>query len=403
MENSKKNLNVNCAVCDARNISEELLSAYDEVKINAATIITSPEAQVLLGRHSVGLNCAGTETIAKDVRFVSVNGPMTISANQAAAEEKAYLVANGPVFVEPGSGEALKNYAGMTVNGPVTCPESLISLLSSFQINGPVRTYPDGAILLKNTAVLDRLFLLRAKQDALYYAASRIIALAPDIDFGRLAEKNVRFMTKRLLIAESHAEAAVPLFDERVDIVILPDDCAYVNDDAQLDSTLVKRYGGKLFISGDLFIGPDSAAALDQVTFLRVGGGLYVCRSLKDQVLDLDVEYDDLYVVGGTLINGRSSVEVSAGMLENAEDGLSAVNCADVSFAEDISPELLKEKLVSIASCAAVRCTREQLAVVEAAARDVASICCCGEEDGEEDEDAEDGNTVQINAAFYTF
>ena len=47
MEN-KKNLKVNCAVCDVRNITEDLLSTYAQVAINSATIITNPAAQALL-------------------------------------------------------------------------------------------------------------------------------------------------------------------------------------------------------------------------------------------------------------------------------------------------------------------------------------------------------------------
>ena len=87
MENKKK-LQVNCAICDTRNITEEILSAYEAVQINAATLVTSPEAQALLGRYGVCVNTAGTAAISGDVRFSLVNGPMTISASSAVPEEK---------------------------------------------------------------------------------------------------------------------------------------------------------------------------------------------------------------------------------------------------------------------------------------------------------------------------
>lgn len=403
MEN-KKNLRINCALCDVRNASEELLSSYNEIRITAATVVTSPEVQALLGRYNARVNCAQTLSLASDVRFSTVNGPMTITANQEPAEEKLYAVVNGPVFIEPDSVEALKSYAGMTINGPVTCPKSMVHLLNSFLINGSVTPYPDGAIILKKTTVLDRVFHLRAKQDAIYYAASKIIALDPDVSFSKLAEKNIRFATKKLLVSESQTEAAVPLFDEKTDIIVLPDGCACVDEDALLDETLVKRKGGKLYISGSLTILPDSAAALDQVSFLRVSGDLYVCRSLKDRVLAMDVECEDLYVTGGVLVSDRANAEISAVMLEGAEDGLSAANCANVSIAEDISLELLREKLVSIVSCASVVCTAEQRPVIEERTKNVAAIVCSSEnddKDGKESEE-EDDNTVRINAAFYT-
>ena len=65
MEN-KKNLKVNCAVCDVRNITEDLLSTYAQVAINSATIITNPAAQALLGRYGVKINAASTLNLEGD-------------------------------------------------------------------------------------------------------------------------------------------------------------------------------------------------------------------------------------------------------------------------------------------------------------------------------------------------
>ena len=220
-----------------------------------------------------------------------------------------------------------------------------------------------------------------------------------------MAEKNVRFVTKELLVSESYAEAAVAMVDERADITILPDGCAYVDDDAVLDEDLVKRYGGKLYIDGSLSITSDSASALDQVSFLRVNGDLLVCRSMKDRVMEMDMAYDRLRVVGGLLISDRVRAEITASLLADAEEGVSMMNCASVAFAGDVTPELLKEKLVSLSDCAAVICAdKEQKSVVEALAEDVASFVLAGEKE-EEDEDEEDGDddTVKINAATYAF
>lgn len=400
MEN-KKTLKINTGVCDARNVTEEYLSSYDSVKINTAVLVTTPEAQAVLGKCDVRINAATNLSLTDEaIRFSTINGPMTISAGQTVPGQRTATIINGPVTLEPGCEEVLDSYAYLCINGPVTCPESMTALLRGFTINGPIRAYPDGAILLKRYTVLDRVFHLRAKQDALYYAASQVVALAPDIDFAKLVEKNVRFATKQLLVAEALAEAAVPLFDEKADIVILPDGCSYVDDDAVLDGALVRKYGGKLYIDGDLTINADSAAALEQVSYLRADGDLLVTKSMKDRVLGMDIVYNELRVVGSTLINGRPKAEVSAALLENAADGVSVVNCAKVSIAEDITPELLKEKLASLEACARIKCSKEQRPVIEAIARDVAHISCGGEE--EEEEKKEDGDTVSINAAFYT-
>ena len=135
-------------------------------------------------------------------------------------------------------------------------------LLAGLMMNGVIESYPDGCIRLKRTAVLDRTFRLRAREGALYYAAGRIAALDPALDFAALAAKNVRFSTPSLLVAESLAEAAVPLFDQETEITVLPDGCALVKDDADLDEELADRCGGKLYLLGSLYVAEGKGALL---------------------------------------------------------------------------------------------------------------------------------------------
>lgn len=400
---SKRSLQVNCSTCDVRRATEELLSTYESVKINAATVITNQAAQALLAKHNVKINCAGVRNLEDDVCFTTFNGGYVITPSASAPEEKTFLMLNGTLEIEPGSEEALKGYAAIIVNGSVNCPKSLRDLLGSkLTVNGRLETYPDDCIRLKDTTILDRFFHLRARQDAVYYAAKRVIALAPDINFAKLAEKNVRFETKKLLVTESLAETAVPFFGETVDITVLPDGCAYVDDDAVLGDTLLKRYGGSLYVTGDLTILAGAAGLLDRITYLRVDGDLLVAQSLRDKVLSMDIAYDDLHIVGGTILFGSGSDQITAYMLEQAEDGLSVIGCAHIGIAADVSPELLREKLVSIVGCAFVTCaTQEQSSVVSLLAKDVASISLEGSGDDGDKAD-EDENTVTINAAFYT-
>lgn len=396
MEN-KKNLKVCAAICDVRSVTEETLAAYGQVEISCATVISSPEARALLARHQVKVSTASTLDLEESVKLSTTNGAMRITPNQTPSQEKTLLMVNGQLDIAPGCEEALKNYAAIMVNGAVDVPESMVGLLAGATVNGEIRTYPDGCIRLKSTTVLDRTFPLRAKQDALYYADSRIIALAGDIDFGKLAEKNVRFSTPKLIVAESLVEAALSLFDEKADIQILPDGCAYLDDDTELDEALVRRHGGKLYVGGDLILLEDGPW-LDRVSCLRVDGDVLAAKELEDRLNAIDMAYENLYLVGGTLLMDKPNVQLTRGMLERAERGVSAVSCARVEVAEDVPVQLLQEKLVSVIACANVTCTEEQCAVIEPLARDVARI---GPEDGEEEQE-EDPNTVRISAAFYT-
>lgn len=398
MENKKK-LNVGCAICDVRHVTEETLAAYEQVSIGCATLITSPEAQALLGRYQVSVGAASVMNLDGNARLSTTNGVMCLTPNQTIPEEKAILIVNGSLDIAPGCQEVLKNYAAIMVNGFVDVPESMAGLLAGVAtVNGSIRTYPDGAIRLKSTTVLDRTFPLRAKQDALYYAASRIIALNEDIDFGKLAEKGVRFSTNKLVVAEGLVEAALPLFDEKADIQILPDGCAYLDDDAELTEALVRRRGGKLYVDGDLTILEDGPW-LDQVSYLRVDGDVLAAQGLEDRLEAMDAVYQDLYLVGGVLLKGKADVTLTRSMLENAERGLSLTACASVAVNEDVPAQLLREKLVSVIACTKVICSKEQQAAIEAVAHAVTSI---GPRQDEDEENEKDPNVVEVGAAFYT-
>ena len=365
----KKVLSIHAAVCDARKVQESSLSAYERIEIYAALLLVSRETRPLLDQYQVKLSAAQVMELDAEAKIASVNGKMQLQPGQAAPEQTLLMV-NGKLDIAPGSEEVLKSYTGIIVNGSVSCPESMAPLLAMARVNGAIETYPDGCIRLKRRAVLDRSFHLRAKQDAFYYAARQITALAPDIRWDVLAEKRVRFATQTLL-----------LFDDQTDIVLLPDGCAYVEDDAVLNEALLQQHGGKLYIEGNLVVGRDSAPWLGQVSYLHVTGDLLVARGLAEAVQAIHPVYRRLRVVAGTLVSGKTAVTVDRAMLEAAEDGLSLFDCANVTFREDIPAGLLQERLAGLEDCVNVTCTPEQRAAVEMAAHDVVRITdTCQEE-----------------------
>ena len=388
----KKFFIINTALLDARNVQESTLAAYDKVIINASTVITSPASRALLDQYGVVINGANFISVEGPVRLSVINGPAEIKPGQTLPEGQIVLVANGPLHIAEGSEAVLSHYAAIQINGPVTCPESIAAHLTMANINGPVSTYPDGCIRLKPTAVLDRTFPLRAKEDALYYARSRVVALAPDIDFVRLAEKHVRFSTKALLVSESLAEAAVPLFNEEAEITVLPDGCAFAEGGAVLDDTLLRHCGDKLYVSGDLNIPRSGVALLGQLSYLRAGD-LGVPRGLeaavKDALADLDADYERIRTVAGTVLCDKIHVKVDRAMLEQAEDGLGITDCVDVKFAKDVPAQLLRERLISVTDCVNLRCTPEQRSAIELVAEDVVFL-----HDGEEKPEKKPGGPL---------
>lgn len=394
----KKVFAINTAVCDTRKVQEETLADYDEIRINSAMILVSPESKALLNKYPVSMNAASIMEIGEDVTVSTVNGNHVLQPGGAPPQGKCYLVVSGVLDVAPGCEELLKSYVGIMVNGMVICPESLAGYFASAQVNGKVETYPDDCIRLKGTAILDRTFSLQAREGARYYAAGRVVALDSAIDFDALAAKGVSFVTKRLLVAESLCEKVVPLVNDTAGIVLLPDGCAYVGDDALLDANLLRRYGGKLYINGDLTVNAKSRDVLDKVVFLKVNGDLRATREMADMAAGLKAEYGELHIVADKVIAERDEVTVDRALLESVPS-LSIAECERVTFDADVPADLIREKIIEIRECELVVCAREQRGAVELAAVEVEHICEPGQEPQKEEK--KDEEVRKVNAASY--
>ena len=62
------------------------------------------------------------------------------------------------------------------------------SSMGSLSVNGTTVVYPDDAILLKNTFVVDRAFILRSKSSK-YFAQRCVVLIDTDLDVDELVRK----------------------------------------------------------------------------------------------------------------------------------------------------------------------------------------------------------------------
>ena len=54
----KKNLNVTAAVLDLRKVSEETFASYEDIKLQAALVLTTPRVEALLAKYPVEMEAA---------------------------------------------------------------------------------------------------------------------------------------------------------------------------------------------------------------------------------------------------------------------------------------------------------------------------------------------------------
>ena len=370
-----KKMVINCANCDARKVTEETLSAYESVMINAATVVVSPEGKELLNRYGVALNCANVLELDADVQLCTHNGTARIDSSDTVTGRK-YLTVNGSLEIGPDTQKVLESYVGITVNGSVTYPESVGAYVGKLMVNGATTCYPDGAIVLKRNAVIDRLFALRAKQN-LYWSSRRMIMVDPQLDPAKLAAKGCRFAAEEVIAAESKVEELIDLIDEKAEIIIVPDGTAVITDDVTLDKMTVKKHGTKLYILGDLTVTEDSREALQKLEYLNIRGDVKVTAELREMLMErlteISGEVKVPKIVKGRLITEKMSVRVTKWLLEKEPEGIRLEECVNVTIDEDVPKDLILEKL-SISECVSVKCSKEQEDAVAAICEEVVSI-----------------------------
>lgn len=366
-----KKMILNCGACDARNVSEATLAAYESIVINAGDIIVTPESRELLNRYAVTMNCGDVLELEKDVKIRSVNGSAQIKSTDV-APGKTYLEVNGSLEIAPNTEKVLEQYVGIKVNGSVLYPQSMGGCMGLLSVNGSTVCYPDDAVILKRNAVIDKMFTLRAK-DRLYWAARRMIMVDPNLDAGKLAAKGARFSTKEVILAESKTEAMADLIDEKAEIVIVPDGTRVVLDDVELSDGILKQYGRKLYVIGDLRVPQESGDTLAAMEYLNVRGNAAVAAEWKSLLMEKAEISGDVKPLRGRYIDDKMSVRVSKWMLEQEKDGLSISDCMKVKIDEDIPSELIMSRL-SIRDCMNVVCKPEQEAALGAVCEDVLKI-----------------------------
>lgn len=369
----KKNLHVSAAVLDLRNVSEETLASYEHIKIQAALMLTTPRVEALLAKYPVEMEVDNALPCGEDTVVSMVNGKSTLTAAHK-PEKDTILMVNGKLTVAADAVEALRAYNKIIVNGKALCPASLTAVMNEkAMVNGKLSVYPDEAVVLKGTVKLDKSFLLRA-QNRLYWTEKQFVAVDAKLDADALAAKGARFAAPKAILDERLAEKLVPLFAEDTELVILPEGTAFVDDDLKLTPAALRRYGRKLYVTGDVTIPAESAGVLEQVEYLHAGGGVTVAAALEDAFYAIpDAEYTELRVLKGALVNDKPMVRVTPEMLGLDPEGVSCTDCALVTLDKALKVEDIVEKL-RISDCACIRCTMAQEAAVNAVSTDVAQI-----------------------------
>ena len=64
---------INTAICDARNVTEESLTGYDSITINAGALINGARSKEMLDKYSVKVNAGNIIEVPDDQKIAMQN------------------------------------------------------------------------------------------------------------------------------------------------------------------------------------------------------------------------------------------------------------------------------------------------------------------------------------------
>lgn len=384
----KKELIVNCDVCDVRKMNEESLSDYERVVINADVILVDERSRSIFNKFPMVCNADEMVDAEGDVAIISINGSYEINGDTL-FKGKTVICVNGNLSVSAGTEKVLENVLKICVNGCARYPKSMAPFMDRMTVNGKARCIPDDCIDLKPVFAIDKYFPIRAKQDGKYYVDHKVVLTDTDVDVEALAAKKIQFVTERFLVREEYVSKTIGMFEENVEMDVIPTGFAYIGEDAELNESLVQRYGKCLYIDGDLILKDGSERCFDKVEKIMVNGDVRLLKRLEKEFVRVDATYKKQVYVKGRYVQNQACMVVDAALLSSLPDGLEIGNCAVLRVEKDVKPELILERL-AIGNCSQISCSPEQKSALQLVCGNVAGIS-----DGEDENDEEGGSMIE--------
>ncbi len=362
----KKNLMINCDVCDARNAKEEYLSGYEQIMINTDLLLVSAESRGVLERLPAICNTDNTLEVDDNANLIFQNGRMEINSSSAFPADTVFAV-NGDLMIHSDtSRQTLEALRAVNVTGSLLCPASLLTCIKELYVTGETKTYPDDCIILPPVFTPDEYFHLRAREGQKYYVEQEVRLTVPGIDLGILRDKKVRFISPRFFVPAEKAADALELFNETASMEVIPQGYAFINACEELSENLLRKCGNRLFFRGDLTLTGENLSLLSRLEKLYVSGTLLVPENLAEDFYQFDVECSSVKVVKEEkrrILENSPRIILDKNILTASPQGILVQNCAVLTIEKNITPQDIIDH-VEIVNCARVDCSENQKAAV---------------------------------------
>lgn len=169
------------------------------------------------------------------------------------------------------------------------------------------------------------------------------------LDLELLKSKNIRFYTNWVTVTEDNAKELLKIVSGNIGSTIIPTGYKIMNG-GKLDMLTVRRFGKKIYVTGDLKIYEEDAAALDLIENLYVEGNVKIADKIADVFFEKCSKYGNLTVYKGEWIDvNHSEYTISNEVLQDMEEGATFnISSSNVEILPEVTPELLSQKVHEI-------------------------------------------------------
>jgi len=371
MDQKTKIKNVN--ILDMRKTAKETLDTIGFIK-NTNVILVSPEtAGYLTGIPAKNINTVAE--IPADVEIQTCMSHVTVNASYlSSAPSPRFLLVMGRVIVEPDATLELieAKIAGMVIMGKLICPEAVAGLLQSKAklLMGSTTTYPEGAVLVANSLVLDDAFL-DTLDDGSQLVVTGSLRVVDNVTSELIEQKTQALHAHgSILCRQEHALAIKSKLVGSRSMTVIPAGHRLVEGALTLDElTLQTLENEQLFCLGDVIINSDvDSQALDRALSKLGTLGVILCPIALKDVLKTKCDMLDNRVVlyEGTLWYVDDDRQLLPDQFNYIDGLMTIVVRADLKIASDVSPETILERIHKIHNLGDIVCQPEHVSAIEA-------------------------------------
>lgn len=352
----------NIAFLDAQNLTREKAEGIESISDCAAVLTTEAGSQFLRGIPMADV--AAVLTVPDGTRLMKINGSVVLEGS-AFTDGSIYLLVNGQMTVAPGvRGEDIKaSVIGGKINGNLLCTDLQCAAFQSvgIKVNGSIHTYPHACRLRQGGDPL-------TAAEANLLDAGEKLYLAHKVPLEKgcahlLSDKGITLYGESGLFAAG--EDAVPVGaiwkGDPSKITWVPVGFDLRQGDLRVTPRNARTMRGKLYLTGSLIIeaevAPEHLSALERVWVRQEA---WIPAHLADALLPKVQGEPGFTIYDGNLLIVDGDLRLERDFVSQWPKALSVINRGDITFSEDLTPDLLRDSLLLLRNEGMITMSRAQ-------------------------------------------